>query len=149
MEINYKEIDRLCSPMVRLFNKIGLPTQFSCQGHDDPQMNSFYVIFQPYVSDDDIKEFLSKVEKSGHTPLAGSFHKWMRSIDNEVVSNWMYIVNFRDFAENQQFAKYDCAAIAYKYKINYRSIWHRSSPELVNLHRTNRAISYEVAKHSI
>jgi hypothetical protein len=116
MDINYEEIDVLCRPLVRLFNEIGLKTVFSCQGHDDEKRNSYYVIFDESVSDESISEFLVNIEQSGHTPLVGEFHKWMRSRSGRVVSNWMYCAKYGKHLLNQEFAKEDYDLIARKYK---------------------------------
>jgi len=107
-EINYTQIDEKCIPMVKFFNTVELFTKFSCQGHDDRFGNQFWIMFSIEVTDLDILIFIDKYSnKYDHSPFAGKFVKWMRKIDNKIVSNWMYEIAYGSCMINQQFAEND------------------------------------------
>lgn len=87
--IDYSEIDTNAVALVKLFNEIGLKTEFSCAGHKET--DSFYIIFDNSVTDEDIHRFLLKFDKHyTHSPFAGQFVKWCRKISGELVDTWMY-----------------------------------------------------------
>ena len=43
--IDYSKIDKECIELVRFFNEYGLKTQFSCKGHNENKLNSYFIIF--------------------------------------------------------------------------------------------------------
>lgn len=105
--ILYNEIDKKCIPLVKLFNDVGLTTQFSCQGHDNKLNNTFQIIFEDFITDDDIFNFLNMFDNLDHTPLLGNFYKWMRRRDDEIVSNWIYQIDNGKYKMNQKCANED------------------------------------------
>jgi len=108
MNIPYEDIDPKCKDMVKLFNNVGLITEFSCQGHDNTYSNSFQIMFSDFVNDKDINNFLSNFdEHPTHTPIIGCFKKWARKHQGSIKSNWEYIVNYGDYKLNQEFALED------------------------------------------
>lgn len=83
------QIDIPCVPIVLLFNRIGMRTQFSCQG--DNNLEHFEIIFDKEVKDETIIEFLEKFENHyTHSPFLGRFLKWTRKMNGRIVSNWTY-----------------------------------------------------------
>ena len=105
MPVLYDEIDPLCRDMVKLFNDVGLVTEFSCQGHDCVTRNKFEIMFKGYVKDKEIFNFISRITNDrGHTPLVGSFSKWSRALNGILESNWMYGVSYGDYRLNQECA---------------------------------------------
>lgn len=111
------EIDPLCIPMVKLFNYIGLKTIYSCQGHKnkyDKQNFKFWIMFDKTVDDNDIMSFLQKMTIPSedfpplNTTIAGNFYKWMRATsENEIISNWMYVCDYKKIKTNQSIAATD------------------------------------------
>lgn len=111
------EIDPLCIPMVNLFNKIGLKTEYSCQGHknkEDKENFKFWIMFDSTVDDEDIVSFLQKMTTPSKdypsltTTLAGNFYKWVRIAgENELLVNWMYECDYRKVKTNQDVAASD------------------------------------------
>lgn len=67
---NYDEtqLDQEVIPFVRYFNRVGLPTRMSCQGHNDTNMSMFWIEFDKSVTKDDIIGFQRK-----HTNKYGGF----------------------------------------------------------------------------
>lgn len=81
-------IDSECVDLVILFNKIGLATKYSCQGHT---LNSYEIMFSEEVDDDKIEEFIMKFDnKYSHSPFVGKFFKWKRKVSGEIANNWVY-----------------------------------------------------------
>lgn len=88
MSINYNEIDKKCIPFVEYFNKIGLETEYSCEGHFVNE--DFYIIFSNKVKDEQIERFiLDRKERLQY----GFFYKWCRIVKGNLQNNWVYIVN--------------------------------------------------------
>ena len=115
MNIPYNEIDALCVPLVRLFNEIGLETEFSCQGHDNNIRNQFYIMFSQKVSNVKIEEFLKSIsDNSTHTPLVGKFVKWARKSKGELIETWVYILDYGNPEINHKFAEEDYNAICHR-----------------------------------
>lgn len=106
-EIDYSAIDAECRDFVRYFNAIGLPTIFSCQGHDIELQNRYEIIFDPCVTDESIRGFLRSISHGTHTPIAGQFVKWARWDATEIAENWCYIVSFGGCGYNQHIARND------------------------------------------
>ena len=61
-------LDPLVIPMVDYFNKSGLNTCMSCQGHNKTYMSMFWVQFDKSVIEDDILNFMK-----GHLSAQGTF----------------------------------------------------------------------------
>lgn len=63
-----------CIPMVEYFNKHGLSTVQSCQGHNSTTMSMFWIEFASDVTREDIIRFqLEHVESSGDFFSSGRF----------------------------------------------------------------------------
>ncbi len=76
LEINYSELDPGCVPIVKYFNEHGLPTKFSCQGHNKPGCRLFYVIFDSCVTEKDIILFQKRhVDYLGNVVKCGRFYQ--------------------------------------------------------------------------
>jgi len=103
--IDYNEIDEGCIPMVKLFNRIGLTTEFCCQGHKEN--DGFYVIFDKTVKDQDIVNFLNSIKNQSY--IVGSLYKWARRIGDEIWFNWKYEVKYFDYLKNKSLADVDYA----------------------------------------
>ena len=107
-DINYNEIDELCRPMVKFFNNINLRTKFSCQGHNNNYNSNFYIMFHEDVTDEQIANFLSGYENIfHHSPFMGKFVKWMRLCNGQMITNWMYNVEFGQCKTSQLHAQKD------------------------------------------
>ena len=90
-------MDKECIPLCDLFNSIGLATQFSCCGHGE---SPFRIIFADNVYDKQIYDFIDMLSQDkGHTPIVGSFLKWMRKVDDKIVLNWTYQVDKIEWAD--------------------------------------------------
>lgn len=112
-EINYDEIDKLCIPLVKLFNKIGLRTKFSCQGHDEFD-RTFYIMFHESVKDAQIyrlnklcaKKRIKEMKYYGDFWNYGKFLKWVRYTERGYrMTNWIYQIDFPDYKYNHEVAK--------------------------------------------
>lgn len=62
------ELDPEVIPLVRYFNRVGLPTRMSCQGHNQTNMSMFWIQFDPSVTHEDIIAFQRR-----HTNRYGGF----------------------------------------------------------------------------
>ena len=91
--INEEEIkiDVGCIKMVKLFNQIGLTTQFCCEGHKEGK--EFYIVLNEKVSDDIVIDLIEKCSNEEATLLYGSFKKWYRKCFGRMMANWTYRVN--------------------------------------------------------
>ena len=108
MGINYSDIDNECIDLVKWFNENGLPTIYSCQGHEENKLNTYHIIFDSSVLDEDIQKLLQKYSnKYDHSPFLGKFNKWMRKSSNEIINNWIYQVGTKEDKINYNFAKHD------------------------------------------
>jgi hypothetical protein len=104
----YVKIDKGCVSLVKLFNNKGLNTQFCCEGHK-PE-DKFYVIFENYVEDTIIINFIElHSKKYNFTPFLGGFYKWYRKVDKDIISNWIYMADTKEDADED-----------YQKMINYR-----------------------------
>ncbi|MDE7242907.1 MAG: hypothetical protein K2O18_02875 [Oscillospiraceae bacterium] len=67
---NYNEclIDQEVLPLVRFFNKTGLTTSMSCQGHNKTNMSMLWIEFDRSVTSEDIIKF-----QRDHTNQYGGF----------------------------------------------------------------------------
>lgn len=150
-EINYEEIDELCIPMVKYFNSIGLTTKFSCQGHDNEVKNVFDIMFEDYITDEAMIEFLELYSsKYDHSPFLGGFYKWYRKLDGKIASNWMYSVSYGTPEINQSYAEYDLKIMQTKrIKMN---LYHRKVfwLDIFNI-QINQLLSmpYVLSKHVV
>lgn len=105
-EINYNKIDMECRELVKFFNENGLPTNLSCQGHDN--FNNYFISFDDTVTDNDIANFLLKYSnKYNHSPFVGKFVKWARKISGEIKMNWRYTIATKNNQLDYTFAKKD------------------------------------------
>lgn len=92
------EIDKLCVPLVKFFNEIGLHTKFCCEGHKPNE--SFMIMFEDYMDDATMVKFIeSYSNKHDHTPFLGRFDKWYRKMNGDIVSSWMYVTDDKIKAE--------------------------------------------------
>jgi len=117
--INYKEIDHKCIPLVKYFNSIGLPTKYSCQGHDNCNSNTFWIMFDDMVQDNEIAYFLTAVSNNSNNrnyTSCGMFVKWCRIYDDEVHYNWMYKIDFGYHKKNWAVADADLRYFESYYK---------------------------------
>ena len=88
--IEVKELDKNIKKLVYLFNKIGLRTKFSCEGHEEHEYPC--IIFDSYVTEDDICKVASKILSA--KGYLGEFHLWVRKDDSDdVCTNWMFLIN--------------------------------------------------------
>lgn len=75
-EQDFSECEAACIPLIKFFNSYGLPTEFSCQGHDSPQKSMFYIMFDSSVITADIILFQSRyLNRVGHFVSCGRFSK--------------------------------------------------------------------------
>lgn len=51
------QLDPEVIPLVQYFNRVGLPTCMSCQGHNSTNMSMFWIEFDPSVTVEDIIKF--------------------------------------------------------------------------------------------
>ena len=124
--IDYSKIDKKCIEMIKFFNEIGLITKFSCQGHDNGDNNSFEIIFDNSIEDNDVLIFLEKYSnKYNHTPFIGKFTKWMRKIDDEIVSNWIYSISYGNYKVNQVFARMDLEKMKSGFHFEEDKLWKK------------------------
>ena len=92
------QIDNKCVPLVKYFNDIGLDTKFSCEGYYIS--SPFQIIFEDYIADEKIFSFIEQFSnKCDHTPFVGKFVKWVRTLNGEIICNWVYIANTQKHAE--------------------------------------------------
>lgn len=106
--IDYSQIDIKAIPLVKFFNKIGLITEFSCEGHEGENINRFGIIFDKCVTDKMIFKFLN-VFQNGNKEIttviySGAFHKWCRLLNDEVQCNWLYIIDYSSIQINHRIA---------------------------------------------
>lgn len=81
-------IDTGCVDLVMFFNKVGLATKYSCEGH---LTSPYEIMFADNVSDEMIEDFLLKFEnKYTHSPFLGRFLKWKRKMSGKIVDSWVY-----------------------------------------------------------
>ena len=90
--INDKEvkIDNGCVKMVKLFNQIGLTTQFCCEGHKEG--SEFYIVLDEKVPDNIVIDLIENCSNEEATLLYGSFKKWYRKCFGRMTVNWTYRV---------------------------------------------------------
>lgn len=82
------DMDKGCIKICDIFNSCGLTTKYSCCGHGK---TDFRVIFDDNVTTTQMKEFLSLFENQyTHSPFLGRFAMWMRKMNGNIVTNWMY-----------------------------------------------------------
>lgn len=62
------QLDPEVIPLVRYFNRVGLSTRMSCQGHNDTNMSMFWIEFDKSVTSEDIIRF-----QRNHTDKFGGF----------------------------------------------------------------------------
>ena len=62
------DLDPLVIPMVDYFNRNGLKTCMSCQGHNKTNMSMFWIQFDESVTEDDILGFMRE-----HLSAQGTF----------------------------------------------------------------------------
>lgn len=62
------QLDPEVIPLVEYFNRVGLPTCMSCQGHNSTNMSMFWIEFDKSVTEDDIVKFQRR-----HTDKHGGF----------------------------------------------------------------------------
>lgn len=88
--IKVEELDKNIKKLVYLFNKIGLRTKFSCEGHEEHEYPC--IIFDSYVTEDDIYKVASKILSANG--YLGEFHLWVRKGESDnVYANWMFLIN--------------------------------------------------------
>ena len=100
IELNNKmvEIDDECVDLVLFFNKIGLKTKFSCQGHEPYE--PFEIIFDDSVTDDQIIKFLSvNLNSYQHSNAIGKFAKWHRYMSGQLAINWIFTCRTIEWAK--------------------------------------------------
>lgn len=91
-------IDEDCRDMVIFFNEMGLTTKYCCSGHNT---SIYQVMFADNVTDKMIGDFLYSLLPINETgeirrtlvQQKGTFTKWARAIDGEIIYNWEYIVD--------------------------------------------------------
>lgn len=103
-----KGLDKEVIPLVEFFNKNGLPTCMSCQGHNQTNMSMFWIQFDKSVTEDDILNFMKKhVGRHGSFCSNGRFAK--RVIGTHCVPNgvWSKIESWNYFAATIEAANDD------------------------------------------
>src|SRR5665648_776598 len=84
------QIDEKCIPLCDLFNRVGLDTEFSCQGHLDGE--EFVIIFEYYLSDSEIINFIKLIgDANSSSKSRGKFSKWYRYDEGILLTSWMYV----------------------------------------------------------
>lgn len=77
MRIDYAKppiIDPWCLHFVEYFNANGLPTQMSCQGHNDTNMSMYWIEFTNNVTEKEIIDFqLKHLDETGNFASNGRF----------------------------------------------------------------------------
>ena len=76
-KLNRENIDKECRKMVILFNKMGILTEFCCQGHNDNQ--EFFIAFKDIVDKKMITAF-KEILKENNVKLNGSIDRINRGI---------------------------------------------------------------------
>lgn len=109
IDISYGDMDEKIIPLVELFNKIGLKTEFSCEGHPGYGRHIASVTFDESVKDEDIIEL---IELTKGIALYGRFYKWYRPVAELtksgftgkfiVESNWVYRSDISTFYTDNQ-----------------------------------------------
>lgn len=114
-EINYEELDEECIEFVKYFNKIGLETAMSCQGHNNSNMHKYWISFTKRIKDEDIRAFIDSFPRPFYAKrdgkqILGKFVKIDFGVDLEGndMSRWRYESDFSgNNKDNQRFAKAD------------------------------------------
>jgi hypothetical protein len=105
------DLDYNCAALVLYFNKLGLKTQFCCEGHvDDSEseyrkdIRKYYIIFDDDVTDEQIDKFVLKHKELW---LKIHFTKWHRQFGDEKTCkmNWMFSCEY-NVNEKEIFIKY-------------------------------------------
>lgn len=72
--IDYAKMEPECVGVVKYFNENGLPTEMSCQGHEQLRQSLFWVSFRPEVDGIAIAEFQQRhLDMRGHFCSCGHF----------------------------------------------------------------------------
>lgn len=98
------KIDVQCIPLVIFFNRQGLTTKYSCEGHINTLNHTFYIMFDDNLPNEIMINFINKIKRS-----KGHFYKWYRFVNfNEgVKANWVYEINAGNVSLNNRLAKID------------------------------------------
>lgn len=104
IEIPYDIIDQNMKEILYLFNKIGLSTQFCCEGHEEG--DTFEIMLSPFITDEQVNDFLEKIKNSDGKPFY-NFRKWNREVsgfkqsgnkilryeETTMFSNWIFTLD--------------------------------------------------------
>lgn len=92
-------IDPGVIPMVKFFNKNGLPTNMSCQGHNKTNMSMFWIEFDKSVTEDNILNFMKNhLSAQGTFVSCGRFAKRLIGFYNVKTMEWSKIESWNYFA---------------------------------------------------
>jgi len=93
--IPYNDIDENIKILVYCFNKIGLTTEFSCEGHKNGECPT--IIFTEEVNDVVIDKYMHILSNGEYI---GEFKQWIRSRDpnnkenkNYILKNYMFTID--------------------------------------------------------
>lgn len=101
-------LDPLVIPMVNYFNKSGLKTCMSCQGHNKTYISMFWVQFDKSVTEDDILNFMKgHLSAQGTFVSCGRFAKRVIGFYNVRTTEWCKEECWCYFAATQQAADTD------------------------------------------
>jgi len=106
--IPFDEIDIEMHDLIYVLNKIGLKTQYCCQGHG---RRTPYVIFDESVTDKQILTFIKDVD---NPHISRELNKWMRDLGREIMNqfeperkdtiliNWTWHFAYCNFDDEKQ-----------------------------------------------
>ena len=87
------DFDESIKDILFLFNKLGLRTEYSCEGHKGD--SSFYIAFDESVTDKQIRDVIQYAANSyddmNRNPLMLGFNRYMRAFNkHEMRDNWVF-----------------------------------------------------------
>lgn len=104
-KVDYSKLDPGVVPLVKYFNKNGLKTVMSCEGHDDHGSSMFWIEFDPKVTQKDLIKFQKKHTREYFGFCAnGFFCKRFfldmpdGSSDAQTISGYYYVAHDKDKA---------------------------------------------------
>ena len=101
-------LDPLVIPMVDYFNKSGLKTCMSCQGHNKTNMSMFWIEFDKSVTEEDILGFMKKhLTQQGTFISCGRFARRLIGFHNPKTTEWSKGEYWCYFAATQEAADAD------------------------------------------
>lgn len=85
-------MDKEVIPLVNYFNKNGLSTYMSCQGHNSTNMSMFWISFTKNITEQDIINFQKKHRDSfGNFTSCGRFAERLYVGKESIGKEWCYL----------------------------------------------------------